>query len=1164
MSDPEEVAASRLAERSALEMELYEREDDLEALDTALSYAKQAAALVPDDDPHKADYLQKLAATHTRRYNRLGHVADLESAVQYDQRAVDLTPLDHPERAERLRGLAVSYSDRFSRLENIEDLEAALSCEQEAVDIIPQHHPKRPHCLQNLGVSYSLRFGHFGDEEDLDTAIELLEAAVNLTPEGDADRAGRLNSLSNAYRKRYLGFGDLDSLKAAIEHQQLAVTLTSTTDPERAEQVHDLAAYYIDWHRERGDMEHLIKAIEYFQEAVDHTPLDHPEHSQYVHSLAVAYRERFQRLGEEEDMDMSLKLAKAAVDGLPEDHSQRGPWFQSLATAHGDAFQRTSDLDHLKKALEYSHRAVDSLADDHPERTFHLQNLAATYAERFNRLNDLSDLEEALRLQHEVIAQTPAGHPRLAERRRNIAVTYTHRYRKLGNLQDLETAIQEEETAVEMTPDSHPKKAGFLQNLAISYGMRYQRLNETADLERALEYGKRAVILTPYGHPDRASCLQSLAVSHTDRYRRLKEVRDIELALDYKITALELIPKTHHERPGYLQSLADCYGLAYQHDGNMAHLDLALQLGQEAVEATPEDDPAASYHFQNLATSYMSRYDARRLPEDLDAVNRNFELSLGRVTSLPETLWRNLLIWSEFSAEFAPAKCMAAFGAAFKLLPELLWIGSAIPVRQENIRGLGISQATSDATRKCAVIPGVDLKLLVELIEQGLATIFQQMLQLKSGTELLDLEGVSADEIEQFQRLSMKLYGIGSVEDLTGVAHERNLLLAKLRKHPGLEYFLLPRPYSVLCSAASGGPVVILNSHHDGCDAIVILNPRDEPIRVPLSDISLAELEIQRDSMRTVRGGRYREESSQMDRLGAGKERAQKGKVDFDQTLSWLWGKVLQPIYETLHQAGIDGGRLWWLPTGAFTGLPLHACAPMSAEKFVHSYTSTLGSLVEANQKSSANGLFKLTAVAVPQTNALGANFLPHVKAEVQAIRSVLPAENPGSFITEYSATVDAVSAELEKCSWLHLACHGKQNLTDPTKSHLKLFQGNLELETILRMPLPQAQVVFLGACQTAMGDRSLVNESFHLGGGLIAAGFRGAVGTMWSMDDEDGPLVAEQFYTNLFHLASKNAGYAGQPQAGDAAEALQMSVNEMRKRKIAPERWIPFIHFGI
>ncbi|KAJ7854615.1 CHAT domain-containing protein, partial [Mycena leptocephala] len=105
----------------------------------------------------------------------------------------------------------------------------------------------------------------------------------------------------------------------------------------------------------------------------------------------------------------------------------------------------------------------------------------------------------------------------------------------------------------------------------------------------------------------------------------------------------------------------------------------------------------------------------------------------------------------------------------------------------------------------------------------------------------------------------------------------------------------------------------------------------------------------------------------------------------------------------------------------------------------------------------------------------------------------------------------------LQDCSCVHLACHGHQNLQDPAKSHFLLYGGNLDLETILRMPLPNAQFVFLAACQTAMGDAQLINESFHLGGGFITAGFYSVIATMWSMNDQDGPTVAEIVYSHLF-----------------------------------------------
>jgi CHAT domain-containing protein len=172
-------------------------------------------------------------------------------------------------------------------------------------------------------------------------------------------------------------------------------------------------------------------------------------------------------------------------------------------------------------------------------------------------------------------------------------------------------------------------------------------------------------------------------------------------------------------------------------------------------------------------------------------------------------------------------------------------------------------------------------------------------------------------------------------------------------------------------------------------------------------------------------------------------------------------------------------------------------------------------------------------------------------------MKSIIQNPNVEYVVGGVKATPEAVKHQLLNYSWIHLACHGTQDLTQPTKSRLLLYDGVLELETILRMPLPNAEFVFLAACQTAMGDVDLVNESFHLGGGFIAAGFRGAIGTLWSMNDKDGPLVAETFYSHLFRDDR-------QPQATDAAEALHLAVKELREKKVPYERWIPFIHMGV
>ncbi|KAJ7849882.1 CHAT domain-containing protein [Mycena leptocephala] len=197
----------------------------------------------------------------------------------------------------------------------------------------------------------------------------------------------------------------------------------------------------------------------------------------------------------------------------------------------------------------------------------------------------------------------------------------------------------------------------------------------------------------------------------------------------------------------------------------------------------------------------------------------------------------------------------------------------------------------------------------------------------------------------------------------------------------------------------------------------------------------------------------------------------------------------------------------------------------------------------------------KFAVVGVTHTGG-GSNYLPGIGQEIKKLLSIIPKPQV-EFLTGHQATVDAVKQQLQDCSWVHLACHGTQDLIEPTKSRLLLYESSLELETILCMPLSNAEFVFLAACQTAKGDAGLVNESFHLGGGFIAAGFRGAIGTLWSMNDQDGPLVAEIVYSHLFREGR-------QPQASEAAEALQLAVEELKAQKVPYERWIPFIHLGV
>jgi CHAT domain-containing protein len=154
--------------------------------------------------------------------------------------------------------------------------------------------------------------------------------------------------------------------------------------------------------------------------------------------------------------------------------------------------------------------------------------------------------------------------------------------------------------------------------------------------------------------------------------------------------------------------------------------------------------------------------------------------------------------------------------------------------------------------------------------------------------------------------------------------------------------------------------------------------------------------------------------------------------------------------------------------------------------------------------------------------------------------------------------TKKRVTQELEACTWLHLACHGVQRPEEPTKSALILEDGHLTLEEIIKLNLPKAELAFLSACQTTTGDEKLSEEAVHLAGGMLLAGYRGVVATMWSIRDDLAPGVTDEFYGYIIQDGE-------QPDSRKAAEALHMSVQKIRKKVgVKITDWTPFVHLGI
>ena len=115
-----------------------------------------------------------------------------------------------------------------------------------------------------------------------------------------------------------------------------------------------------------------------------------------------------------------------------------------------------------------------------------------------------------------------------------------------------------------------------------------------------------------------------------------------------------------------------------------------------------------------------------------------------------------------------------------------------------------------------------------------------------------------------------------------------------------------------------------------------------------------------------------------------------------------------------------------------------------------------------------------------------------------------------------------------------------------------------LTLSRLAQSSLATAEFAFLSCCESAKGSKQFPNEAMHLAAGLQFIGYRGVIGTMWSVGDKDALSVAVHVYGELFKDGTSRVS------ASKAALALHQAVLLLRSNNVPLTRSVPFIHFGL
>ncbi|KZV68464.1 TPR-like protein [Peniophora sp. CONT] len=1078
------------------------------------------------------------------RYEETWDVAHLDTAVDHFQRAVDI---ERKADAVLLGWLGSCLSDRYETSGSLDDLERALAVDQCALKLVPEGHPDRVQCLNNMASSLQKRFERLGELEDLGHAIVMRQRAVELTPDEHPSKPACLHGLGNSLQSRFERLGELDDLEQAIAANQRAVKLT----------------------------------------------LDgHPSKPTLLNNLGSSLQRRFERLDELDDLELAIAAQRRTVELTPDGHPRKPIYLNNLGDTSHCRFERFGELDDLEHAIAAHRGAVELTPDGHPSKAARLSNLGGSLLRRFERLGGLDDLEQAIAAQRHANELTPDEHPSKSTLLNNFGTSLQSRFEHLGELDDLQQAIAAQWRAVALTPDGHFDKPVFLDSLGGSLHIRFERRGALGDLEQAIAAQQCAVELTLDGDPSKPLRLSNLGLSLQSRFECLGELEDIEQAIAAQQRALTFAPNGHPNRSIWLNALGISFQSRFEHRGDIDDLEHAIAAKRSAVELVPEGHPGKLINLSNLGLALCMRFERLGELSDLEEALSCFMIASGylvgssstRLKAAREAVW----LLTKYPELSTPGKLMSAYALIIEILPEIIWLGYSLKRRFEES-----STAGSLVTSAVHAAVGVNaLSQAAEWLEAGRSFIWSQILSLRNPLdELEEQHPALADRLrivhDQLQSsahtssysvtLQNTLPGVSqtshdAADRHRGLAIEYGQILQDIRSEAGFEDYLRPKKLAALLPVSTpfDGPVVFINMDDKGCSALVV------PPNGSITTLALPELTLEKAEALRSHWQSYLHQHSVRERAIVQQHRPHsKKQPGVAHVLSCIWRWIVQPVLQALDLNGCrpKSDRLphiTWCPTGPLTQLPLHAAGmydqdsgPRIYDFVVSSYTPSLSALtraVDANAKQRPHP--SVLVVTQPDTPRLSP--LPGTVVEGERLQEVFSESRiTCSALNGEQATTDAVRAFLDHHAWLHLACHGSQDLTDPLQSAFALHDGRLSLADLMTTTADNAELAFLSACQTAVGDENIPEESMHLAAGMLAVGYKGVVATMWSIRDDDAPLVVEAYYKKLLELRA--SGTLGMGETG-AAYALHEATKCLREKVGEKEfvRWAPFVHFGI
>ncbi|KAG2062956.1 hypothetical protein BDR04DRAFT_1235616 [Suillus decipiens] len=961
----------------------------------------------------------------------------------------------------------------------------------------------------------------------------------------------------------YVMNNTVSHLNDTIRHFQLVLDQCPVSHPDRAGALTNLAWAHLQGYI-RNNLQDIDWTTSLFRDALALRPQGHRDHPLSVYHLVKALIWRFSK---ENFTDIyiheSAQLCSKLLPLCPE-----GTYLRSIAADGVDyVIHECNELpiDGSNEGIHIRRVVLELCPLDNQHRPKALDKLAWALISCFEQHGSTDDLDESIQHRREAVSLCSEGHSERGTYLNNLALSLRIRFDHQGDYDDLKEAISLYEEALRLRPVGHEYRDFSLDNLGGALFTRFNKGGDVNDINKAISLRREALTLRPPGNPYRDYTLNNLALALKTRYKELDVSEDLNEAIDLYRDSLQLRQHGHPLRHTTLSSLSSALSSRFTQTQKNEDVEEAIRLSQESLEALPSLHPDRYFSYVWLREAYLSRYRVQRDSADLSLAVENFRLASHHPTQgFPYrilTAWK----WIVAAEEHSHPSALEAYATFFDLHDRHLAGRSSAISRREAAATFHYARSAPVYAGSCGIRQH-NLQKAIELVEQGRGQ--QWSLASRLRTPLEDLESTHPNIAHKFSELSKRLVDAqGSTGSADRAAADRaatryrrlqeqwGVVVAEIRNLKGFFRFLLPPSYEDLRVAARYGPVIIFIASEYSCNAIIVPTS-GEPHNVPLSSITPTELKNLKDRFtRAIRDASH---------MGP-----RESRTDLIVLSRTIWDEIILPVVNVLeHVLKLKRlSRIWLCPTADFTSIPLHAAHPFLTKPdrsgkepcledlYICSYTPTLSALVRSRQLMKKRVTPSFVVIGQGQPLAGKSKELLSVDSEIELVRKLVPATVNRTTISGDAATRAGALQGLEENTWVHLACHGKQDHEQPYNSHFVMKDKPVTLLDIMEKDIPRAEFAFLSACHTAVGDKKTPDEVIHLAAGLQFSGFKSVIGTLWEVDDSVAQHVVKAFYENMFE--------DGVMDCTKAAWALNRATHAV-KTLVPLEQRMVFVHIGV